>query len=289
MRTIILLLLFPGLLSAQKSSDKKKIILPDGLPEVSGFAYQSADSLWWLNDSGNGAVLFRTNRNGELQEEVALPYTANRDWEGLAQDDSGHLYIGDFGNNRNQRTDLCIYRWKVGTTSVDSITYTYPDQHEYPPSPEGSSFNMEGFIWYQDSLHLFSKDHAGRGTKHTKHYVLPAEPGHHIAQLRDSLAMKKRIVTGAAIDRSSGQLVLLTYNFRLFLKIFPFTPTDAYVFEPTEDSNFLGNNPKRQKVARRLRPTQFEAIDFVAPWQLLTASEKTPLFRQQARVLRIKY
>ena len=73
---------------------------------------------WSLNDSRNGAVLFAFDRDGRpvrpagaegAYAGVAVTGAENRDWEALAADDAGNLYIGDAGNNSNKRRDLAVY------------------------------------------------------------------------------------------------------------------------------------------------------------------------------------
>ena len=58
----------------------------------------------------------------------------NSDWEEISQDD-GYIYLGDFGNNTGDRTDLHILRvekssLKSGKPSIDTIWYTYSDQYD---------------------------------------------------------------------------------------------------------------------------------------------------------------
>ena len=42
---------------------------------------------------------------------LPVPGVRQVDWESLAQDPQGVLYIGDCGNNNNDRRDLTIYRF----------------------------------------------------------------------------------------------------------------------------------------------------------------------------------
>ncbi|MFN4257285.1 MAG: hypothetical protein ACK4Q5_19975, partial [Saprospiraceae bacterium] len=89
----------------------KKLGLPAALREVSGMVgpkNDARDSLFLLNDSGNTPEIFRLNLATRQISSLQLPIQ-NRDWEDLAADPQGNLYIGDFGNNLNRRKDLRIY------------------------------------------------------------------------------------------------------------------------------------------------------------------------------------
>ncbi len=266
---------------------KKKIILPDALAEVSGLHYAGPDSLWWLNDSGNGAELYLTDERGKLKLALPAPGARNRDWEALAADDEGRLYIGDFGNNGNARRDLCIYIFHPATRRLDSILFSYPGQHEFPPPPEQCNFDMEGFFWFRDTLHLFSKNRLQRGNYYTKHYTLPAAPGRYTARLQDSLLLRKRVVTGAAISPDGQSVALLSYWFKPLFGFIPLVKTSIYLFRDFPEGNFLKGAATRRRVPRCIAPTQYESIDFISNKEVWVASEKTIFFRQQARRRRL--
>ncbi|MEQ8705466.1 MAG: hypothetical protein RIC19_16175 [Phaeodactylibacter sp.] len=237
--------------------------------------------MWWLNDSGNAPVLYRTDGGGALLETYAVAGAVNRDWEDLAAAPDGRVFIGDFGNNANRRQDLCIYILEQDG-SLDSIRFNYPDQSAFPP-PEGQwQFDMEGFFYHQDSLHLFSKDKSADSYL-TKHYSLPARPGQYTANLRGQLQLPKRIVTGAAISPDGETVVLLAYRFKMLLGFFPLTPADIFVFRGYTGTDFLDGSMQRVRGARCLMPTQYEAIDFTGPRTVYIASERTPLFHQKAK------
>ena len=92
--------------------------------------------LWLLNDSKNPPEIFRFDPvTQRLLETRRLP-VSNRDWEDLAADDRGNLYIGDVGNNRNARRDLRIYRYNPAAQTLDSILFRYPDQTTFAPADE---------------------------------------------------------------------------------------------------------------------------------------------------------
>ena len=68
--------------------------------EASGIVQsrKHAGVFWVHNDSGNPAMLFAVKRDGTLIRSYRVE-AANIDWEDIAIDDSGHLYLGDIGNN----------------------------------------------------------------------------------------------------------------------------------------------------------------------------------------------
>jgi hypothetical protein len=64
---------------------------------------------WTHNDSGNPPALFAVRRDGTLVREYALN-VPNVDWEDIATDDDGHLYVADIGNNGGRLPLRAIYR-----------------------------------------------------------------------------------------------------------------------------------------------------------------------------------
>jgi hypothetical protein len=71
---------------------------------------QARRRFWAHNDSGNPAALYAITREGELIREYAVDGAPNVDWEDLATDDAGHLYVADVGNNGGQRKEVHVYR-----------------------------------------------------------------------------------------------------------------------------------------------------------------------------------
>lgn len=282
---ILIILSFP--LLSQSFPNKKKYKLPKELTEVSGLYRASADSLWWHNDGGHGAELFLSDGRGNLRWKGAVPGAVNRDWEDLTADDKGNIYIGDFGNNLNRRRDCAIYIYNPASGTLDSILYRYPDQQAFPPEPHDQNFDMEAFFWFQDSLHLFSKNRLHQGNYYTKHYTLPARPGAYEAALRDSLYLKKRVVTAAAVSPDGRSVALLAYWFKPFLGFIPITPADIFVLTDFTGTNFLKGKVRRRKGARCLWPTQFEALDYIDPGSVWIASERTILYKQKMKRRRL--
>ena len=82
--------------------------LPETIMETSALIYWSG-GLWTLNDSGNEPELYKFDTlTGQISQTIAISGAQNVDWEDLAQDET-RIFIGDFGNNLGNRTDLKIY------------------------------------------------------------------------------------------------------------------------------------------------------------------------------------
>jgi hypothetical protein len=86
-------------------------IAAPAISESSGLvaSRKHAGVFWAHNDSGNPPSLFAVTREGELIREFAVD-AKNVDWEDLAIDDAGRLYIADVGNNTRKRTEVQVYR-----------------------------------------------------------------------------------------------------------------------------------------------------------------------------------
>lgn len=179
--------------------------------ESSGFALASPHGdLWTHGDGGNTAALYKVTPQGDLLQTLDLAPLTNIDWEDLARDDEGRLYIGDFGNNQNKRRNLCIYRLSgPGLRQTDTIRFRYPDQRAFPPRKAARNFDCEAFFYRQDSLYLFTKN---RGKGHwVKMYSVPARPGYHVATLLDSIRINTW-VTGADLSPDGRTVALLGYG-----------------------------------------------------------------------------
>lgn len=196
--------------------------LPSAVSESSGLENGPNGWFWTHNDSGNNAELYCVDTAGVLQRTVAVVGDVNTDWEEIAKDQDGNLFIGNFGNNALNRTDLRIVKIpSIDTCTIsahvtDTIRFTYPDQSSFPPNGSYGNFDMEAFFFYQDSLHLFSKDRSDPGTGYTKHYVLPSVGGTYQALLKDSFLTQATsfvfAVTAADISEDGNQAVLLSSN-----------------------------------------------------------------------------
>ena len=135
---------------------------------------------WTHADSAAPPVIIAIDGQGRTLGEFRLDGVENRDWEDIAVDDQGSLYIGDIGNNANTRKDLVVYRVRepetmvrTGTVEVEAkIHFRFPDQLEFPPG--SLDFDAESLFWHAGRLYLLTKH---RSNNHTKLYRFPSLDG----------------------------------------------------------------------------------------------------------------
>jgi hypothetical protein len=132
-------------------------IRSDRFHEISGVASsrRHRDLLWVTEDSGNGPFLSAVSPNGRLRARMMLRGAENYDWEDMAAA-GGRIWIGDIGDNAEQRPYVTLY-WlrepRLGRSSVrpGSATMVYPNRQPH---------NAEAMIvdGQRDQLLIFSKD-----------------------------------------------------------------------------------------------------------------------------------
>ncbi len=221
-----LILLTTISVSCQKDTEHSLVkvnSLPNELHEISGLTLLSNNRLYAINDSGNDNTLFCLNQKGEVLQKIKIHGTKNIDWEDLAYDQEDNIYIGDFGNNANNRRDLVIYKVSEvlsGHNIVSKIEFSFEDQKKFPPKKKKFNFDVEAFIYFNGNFYLFTKNRGSISKETTKLYKVPAIPGKHIAQFIGSYKTCKDhsdcLITAAAINRSRNKIALLTHN-KVFL------------------------------------------------------------------------
>lgn len=224
--------------------------LPKGFYESSGLIGANGGTFWTLKDGGNAPFLYHFSPSGSIIDTLHLNLP-NNDWESLAKDQEGNIYIGDFGNNLSRRQNLRIFKLHPISGRIDTLHFSYPEQENFPPAlKEDRNFDCEAFFWYEGKLHLFSKSY---GNKRVTHYVLPDVPGDYVARPVESIQLKG-LITGASIRPDGQELALLSYG-------------RIYLFRIEPGSGFFDSPYKCISLAGR---AQTEAITYVGENLLLT-------------------
>lgn len=189
---------------------------PD-ISEASGIvaSRQHKNVFWVHNDSGDGPRLFAVNSAGNRLAEVMIANALNEDWEDIALDDRQHLYIGDIGNNANNRRDLSVYIIPEPDTVKDTVvrvtgklSFLYPDQDWTKTSPR--NFDAEALFYYDHTLWILTKH---RSDSNTKLYRFPSLDTSSVQTLEwvDRFAIEG-MVTGADVRPDGNMLAVLTYS-----------------------------------------------------------------------------
>lgn len=128
------------------------------LHEVSGVvrSRQHPEIFWVHNDSGNPPALFAAKGDGSIvrRYRVAVP---NLDWEDIAIDAQGHLYLGDIGNNGGVLPVRVVYRFPEPAPAVEPTGPLQPDRIVYYRFPGGQPFDAESLFVDGDQVMLVRK------------------------------------------------------------------------------------------------------------------------------------
>ena len=203
---------------------------PSELKEVSGLEIGD-DNIWAIQDSGNKNEVYKVSPSGKIIKSIKIGHAKNEDWEDLAMDNEGNLYIGDFGNNNNTRKNLTIYKVQkseLGKKEANSkkITFKYPEQRDFPPKKDSLLFDTEGFFHWKDSLYIFTKNRTRPYTGETMIYRIPDSEGDYNAEFLGPLLLCGKqdncSVTGADISADGKIIALLGYGTIFLLTEFEF-------------------------------------------------------------------
>jgi hypothetical protein len=203
----------------------------EGLNESSGVAASKRHPglLWTHNDSGDDAVLYLTNLEGEDLGRLILEGARARDWEDVTlgpcpTGGSDCLYIADTGDNNHARSGARIYVVREpetvpleDTSSAEGwhINIYYPDR---PFNIEAIAASPKGDLW------MISKGLADTAIfvfrvrqSELTHETIDLEP---LMRLDfDPAPILGQLVTGAAISPDGKTLVARTYTQIFFYEI----------------------------------------------------------------------
>lgn len=256
--------------SVTKSQEdlKTEFSLPKKLKEVSGIALsQDQKTIWAIEDAGNKNVVYGLNRQGELVNDVLVENAENNDWEDITKDTAGNIYIGDFGNNENDRQNLSILKLDLkndsqkSTKVIQTTKFHYEGQTEFPPKKSNLLYDCEAFVEKDGSFYLFTKNRSKGFDGTFLVFQIPNKEGDFEAKLIGKLKLEggysDAAITSAAIN-SKNEIVLLTHK-------------NIHVLSGFTANDF--NSAKIQKLPLN-HNSQKEAVVFVDDKTLLIADEK---------------
>ncbi|WP_316633607.1 hypothetical protein [uncultured Flavobacterium sp.] len=273
MKKFFLLGISIALLACQQESNtnfKTLYSLPKKLKEVSGITYfPETNLIYTLEDSGNANKIYAINSDGKLDKTITITNATNVDWEDITKDKSGNIYIGDFGNNDNERKDLCIYKVNKNQLNKDlavaeyKVSFSYPEQTEFPPKKKELFYDVEGFFEHENYFYLFTKNRSKNFDGTAFIYKILNAPGTQkatkIGEFKTCPNYNHCVLTSATISPDGKKVVLLSHD-----KILLFEGFKGDLFHKGSQTEIKLDNF-----------TQKEAIVFKDNNTLLIADEKT--------------
>lgn len=177
------------------------------IPESSGLvaSRKYAGVFWTHNDSGNPAMIFAVDRTGKTLASFKVD-ARNTDWEDIAIDDAGHLYLADTGNNKGKRTTVNIFQIDEPDPTqkpAGDLKVTCTWQLTYPQKP----FDCESFFVWSDVGYVISKDRDGTRAGLYRFPLAAAEPT--VLEKVGDLPIRFP-VTAADISRDGNQVAVLS-------------------------------------------------------------------------------
>jgi hypothetical protein len=228
-----------------------------------------ADVFWTHNDGGGPKtqVLYAIDREGNTRASFPVTGVTLHDWEDIAIDGAGHLYIADIGNNDSKRDTLAVYVIDEPNPQAGAgpISLKRAWKLTFPQAP----FDCESLFVWKDYGYVVSKvfDNA-----HAQIFRFPLKETNRPLTLELVATTKiESPVTGADISADGTLLGLVAKN-------------GAYVFRIDGDVARVNNaNPHHTK----LKDEHIEGCCFVPEGLLVTSERRTiflftdPAFRRQ--------
>jgi len=163
---------------------------------------------WTHNDSGSRPVLYAIDAAGKSLGEYRLTGARNIDWEDLAIDEKGRLYVGDFGDNQRRRRTLTIYQApepdprKRGAVKVArTIGYRWPRGH--------GPFDCEAMFVRDGWAYLVTKEYL---TARLYRVSLTAPAGQTVTAEPLGTVPGAAWITGGDISADGRRIALLSYT-----------------------------------------------------------------------------
>lgn len=178
--------------------------------EASGIvASRRFPGVYWTHNDGDDNRLFAIRRDGSVIGFAKLDVNVH-DWEDIAIDDDGYLYVSDTGNNSGNRKHLMICRVrepdpnklagrKMRTLKVDESWKVH-----FPGEP----FNCESLFVWRGEFYLISKLAAG-----TQAEVYRFDPKGKTPEMRKVATLPiDQPVTAADISADGNELAVLAHG-----------------------------------------------------------------------------
>jgi hypothetical protein len=231
---------------------------PASLTESSGVVgCRFNTNVFWTHNDGHRQTLYAITRTGSEVAEFTVDTPRLRDWEDIANDAQGHLYVADIGNNNAVRSELAVYQFDEPDPqkSPGPLKVNASWKLHFPGKP----FDCESLFIWKDYGYVISKVFNDESAEIYR-FPLTAQKEPFVLEFVAKLPVTSP-VTGADISLDGKQLALVCKS-------------GAYLFQIDGEVSRAGIvTPSRVK----FRMGQIEGCCFV-PEGVLATSEKREIF-----------
>lgn len=190
---------------------------------------------WTLCDAGNPPYLFAIETSGKLHATIKLEGVQNVDWEALAIDAEGHIYVGDIGNNYLKLKKRSIYRIDEPDrldTKLPMEPQTVPVTGQWHYTFPAKPFDAETLLIHDDMFWIISK---GRNLAETRLYRLSMKPegATQIIEEVGKLSPEMLMIADASISPDGKRLALVNKFYTVLYSLPTGKVTDILTEQPT--------------------------------------------------------
>lgn len=248
------------------------------LRENSGLVERSGSGYWAIADSGSAPVIYAIDPTGEIVGSHRLMIPENIDWEDMASDRAGRLFIGDIGDNHARRDELNVVEVGLNAQGVPKKKAVARYRFVYPKAPASliNNRDAESLVFLAGHLYLFTKR---RGDTASVVYRFTAAPrfdgkvqeGQRVTRIElateSSWFHLGEMATGAAIDKGARRIALITYRSVLIfedLSLPAWNPAQLRSVRETDAriAKILSKTPERWALSLNVT-RQCEGVEFV--------------------------
>ena len=158
------------------------------------------------NDSGDGAYLYRIDKDAKVLSKKKIRGAESVDWEDLSVGpcpDGSCVYIADFGNNNHQRDVFDIYRVPENSDRGERFRFRYPDSERH---------NAEAFAINPKDGSMFVIRKTRQDTNTLFKFPSLRSDVMTLKKVCDFTHIGDQRVTGADIHHDGSSMLIRTYD-----------------------------------------------------------------------------
>ena len=216
---------------------------------------------WTMNDSGSPPRIYAVDQAGKSLRAVHLHGARNRDWEDIAADSDGMLYVADVGDNARSRKTLTIYclpepdpKGKGAAAVKFARSFRYPAGH--------GPFDCEAMFVRRGWAYLVTKESGRAGLYRVALAGKPGETGE--AEFLGTLS-GAAWVTAADISPDGRRIAVLTYLSVIVYEL-PAPPEKVFAPPASGPASRPAVTGRSVAVGRRLRLVRLGQCEAIC-WQ----------------------